>query len=222
MSSGSPEIHGDSVSLLSRVDHLVYATPDLDRGVKEIEQLLGVRATPGGQHPGRGTRNALIALGPTSYLEIIAPDPQQPTPKQPRAFGIDNLNRSKLVAWFVKGSELSRVRNDAVRLGVPYGDVMSGSRRRPDGTELSWQFTDPVVLIGGGLVPFLIDWGQSPHPSATAAKGATLVALQAEHPNPDSVRKMLRAVAIDLDVQTGPNIQLVATIECPRGRVTLR
>lgn len=222
MSSGSHKIHDDSVTLLSRVDHLVYATTDLDSGVKEIEQLLGVRATPGGQHPGRGTRNALIALGPTSYLEIIAPDPQQPTPKQPRSFGIDNLKRSKLVAWFVKGTDLNRVRNEAVRLGVPYGEVMAGSRRRPDGTELSWQFTDPVTLVGDGLVPFLIDWGHSPHPSSSAAKGATLVALHAEHPNPESVRKMLRDVAIDVEVKAGPNVELIATIECPRGRVTLR
>ena len=43
-----------SAELLPRVDHLVYATPDLDSGVEEIEKLLGVRATPGGQHPGRG------------------------------------------------------------------------------------------------------------------------------------------------------------------------
>jgi hypothetical protein len=59
-----------SASLLPRVDHLVYATPDLDRGIDEIEKLLGVRASPGGQHQGRGTRNALVALGPTAYLEI--------------------------------------------------------------------------------------------------------------------------------------------------------
>jgi Glyoxalase-like domain len=220
MSSGSQTIHDDS--LLSRVDHLVYATPDLDRGVNEIEKLLGVRATAGGQHPGRGTRNALVALGPTSYLEIIAPDPQQPPPKQPRAFGIDNLQQSKLVAWFVKANDLSRSRDEAVHLGVPYGEVMSGSRRRPDGTELSWHFTDPGSLIGDGVVPFLIDWGQSQHPATTAAQGATLVALQAEHPKPESVRKMLREVAVDLEVKAGPHVALIATIQCPRGRVTLR
>jgi len=41
------------------IDHLVYATPDLDLGIATIERLLGVRATAGGRHPGAGTRNAL-------------------------------------------------------------------------------------------------------------------------------------------------------------------
>ncbi len=54
----------DPSALLSRVDHLVYAVPDLDRGIAYIEQLLGIRATLGGRHVGRGTHNALLALGP--------------------------------------------------------------------------------------------------------------------------------------------------------------
>ncbi len=38
------------------VDHVVYATPDLERGMEEIERLTGVSPTLGGEHPGRGTR----------------------------------------------------------------------------------------------------------------------------------------------------------------------
>jgi hypothetical protein len=42
---------------LAQVDHLLYATPDLDLGVATIERLLGVHATTGGQHLGFGTRS---------------------------------------------------------------------------------------------------------------------------------------------------------------------
>src|SRR5919109_2901188 len=96
----------ESDEVLARVDHLVYATPDLQAGVDRAETLLGIRAAPGGQHPGRGTRNALVALGPTSYLEIIGPDPAQPKPSGPRRFGIDDLEAPRIVRWVVKSSQL--------------------------------------------------------------------------------------------------------------------
>src|SRR4026209_285400 len=92
--------------VLAKVDHLVYATPDLDLGVKTIESLLGVRATAGGQHPGLGTRNALIALGPSTCLETTGPDPDQPRLSQPRRFGIDDLKTPRLVGWVAKGTQL--------------------------------------------------------------------------------------------------------------------
>src|SRR4029079_8107647 len=84
---------------LAQVDHLLYATPDLDLGVAAIEKLLGVHATTGGQHLGFGTRNALLALGPLTYLEIIGPDPAQPKPAGPRRFGVDDLKAPQLIGW---------------------------------------------------------------------------------------------------------------------------
>lgn len=46
--------HYKQPELIQHVDHLVYATPDLDRGIDEIEKLLGVRATLGRNIPGEG------------------------------------------------------------------------------------------------------------------------------------------------------------------------
>jgi Glyoxalase-like domain len=208
--------------VLARVDHLVYATPDLDASVNDLEKRLGVRATTGGQHPGRGTRNALIALGPAAYLEIIGPDPAQPDPDTPRNFGIDTLKAPRLVAWAAKGTDLPRIAKDAAAEGITLGAVSPGSRRRPDGVLLTWTFTSPLTVIADGIVPFFIDWGATPHPAQSAAKGATLVALRAEHSDAARVQEILRQLGLDLTVTKGSAPQLVATIDSPRGRVELR
>jgi hypothetical protein len=206
---------------LSRVDHLVYATPDLERGIKTLEGLLGVRATPGGQHPGLGTRNALIALGPATYVEIIGPDPDQPKPEKPRRFGIDDLIAPRLLTWVAKGNDLDAIVARSRRVGISLGDVISGSRKRPDGVVLSWRYTDPSVVLADRLIPYVIDWGTSQHPAATAAPGVKLVALRAEHPDAARVQKMLDQLGLDLAVTIGPKPALIATLDSPKGRVEL-
>jgi hypothetical protein len=208
--------------VLRQVDHLVYATPDLRLGIETAERLFGVRATPGGQHPGEGTRNALIALGPTSYFEIIGPDPEQPKPERGRRFRIDEIKAPRLTTWVAKGSALEKFAADAAAHGVNLGAVISGSRKRPDGVVLSWRYTDPRTILADRLVPYFIDWGASPHPSATAAKGVTLLSLRAEHPDAGTVRKMLKEFGLDLAVTKGSNPALIATFDSPKGRVQLR
>jgi len=216
---GEPERTADAVSV---VDHLVYATPDLTVGIDAIEKLLGIRATPGGQHPGAGTRNALVALGPASYLEIIGPDPEQPHPSGPRRFGIDGLKSPRITAWAAKGQDLERLVADAARNGVNLGPVGCGSRNRPDGVLLSWRFTSPATVLSDAIVPFFIDWGKTPHPAQTAAAGATLVGLRAEHPDAQRVGEMLRKLGLDLRVTEAPAPALIATVDSPKGRVELR
>lgn len=211
-----------AADLLGRVDHLVYATPDVKVGIDRIEELAGVRATPGGQHPGRGTRNALVALGPAAYLEIIGPDPDQPTPATGRPFGIDDLTGPRLAAWAAKGTDLDKLASEAARLGVKLGHVIPGSRQRPDGVVLAWRYTDPSTVVANGLVPFFIDWGEAPHPARAAAAGLTLIELRAEHPEPERVQKILSQLRIDLPVRAGSRPALVATVSSPRGRVELR
>jgi hypothetical protein len=208
--------------ILGRVDHLVYATPDLQAGIDAIEKTVGVRATAGGQHPGLGTRNALVGLGPATYLEIIGPDPEQPKPPGPRRFGIDDLRSPRLLTWVAKGTDLESLFARARQSGIPLGVVTSGSRRRPDGVVLSWRYTDPNAVVADRLVPYFIDWGNSPHPALTAARGATLVGLRAEHPDVANVGKMLMQLGLELPVTAGPKASLIATIDGPKGRVELR
>jgi len=211
-----------SPSLLARVDHLIYTTPDLDRGIAEIELLLGVRPTLGGRHPTWGTHNAFAALGPTSYLEILAPDSEHLPSSGWRPFGLDVRGRSRLTAWAAKARGLAEFRKEAARHGVELGTVLGGSRQQSGGTLLTWQLTDLRCVVADGIVPFFIDWEQSPHPALAAPQGAILAELLAEHPDADRVSRMLRAVALDLPVAVGPAPALIAQIDCPKGRVELR
>jgi hypothetical protein len=203
------------------VDHLVYAARDLDRAVDELEHRLGVRAEPGGRHPEEGTWNALISVGPAMYLEIIAPDPGRPGRPGGRWFGLDDAAPDHLVAWAVKSPDLAQRASTGRSAGVPLGDVRRGSRRRPDGTLLSWTFTNPRTVLGDGLVPFLIDWGESSHPG-DAPRGIELLALRGEHPTPAEIVGMLRRLSVDLPVIEGPRAALVATLATQRGSVELR
>jgi hypothetical protein len=211
-----------SEALPSNVDHLVYATPDLAAGVAHVEKLLGVKAVPGGQHPGAGTRNALIGLGDQTYLEIIGPDPDQPKPAQPRRFGIDDLKAPRLITWAAKGADLDSLVKRAESNGIDLGQVQSGSRRRPDGVLLSWRLTVSPLLNGDGIVPFFIDWGTTPHPESALPKDCKLIGLHAEHPNPKQVREMLANLGLKLRVEVGSAPALIATISTPHGEVELR
>ena len=202
------------------IDHLVYATPDLDLGIDKIERLLGVRATLGGQHPGAGTRNALVSLGLGTYLEIVGPDRTQPEPEQPRWFRIDEIDAPRLVTWAARVDAIEQRSSEVRRLGL--GDIVAGSRRRGDGVLLSWHYTNPRTIVGDGIIPFLIDWGTTPHPSESAAQGASLITLRAEHPQPEPIRDVARRLGLSLQIDRGSQPALVATIASLRGEVELR
>jgi hypothetical protein len=138
------------------VDHLVYATPDLERGMREIERLIGVAPTLGGQHPGRGTRNALIALGDDSYLEIVGPDEDQVAPMGGRWLGVDAVTAPRLTTWAVRTNDIRDLRRRALECGISLGEARTGERQRADGVQLSWALTDPDPLVADGVVPFFI------------------------------------------------------------------
>lgn len=208
--------------LLTRIDHLVYSTSDLEKSVVDLETSLGVRPALGGQHPGRGTHNALFALSDRSYLEVIGPDATQAETVRPRWFQIDSLDAPRLVTWAVKEADLNELRAKAKACGIYLGPVVSGTRQRSDGSCLRWRFTDPATVVADGIVPFFIDWGDGPHPADSAPRGPVLESLRAEHPEPSVVMRALSAVSIDLPVESGPRPALIATLRIQGGLVELR
>lgn len=202
-------------------DHLVLAASDLAAAVSRFADCTGVEPAPGGSHAGLGTANYLVDLGNGGYLEIIGPDPDQPAPASPRPFGIDELTEPRVVTWAVRTDDLDALVARARDGGYDPGESRAMSRRAPDGALFEWRLTMPRFDYGNGLVPFLIDWGNSPHPTQRGLPRASLRDFHAIHPDPASVRPALAALRVELHVDIGEAVKLRALIDGAAGPLEL-
>jgi hypothetical protein len=197
------------------LDHLLLGTSDLDHGIDFVVGTTGVRAAGGGVHPGRGTRNALLSLGPGRYLEIIAPDPGQAV--QP-PMGLGRLKEPRLVGWAVHTRDLDAVAHRLQEAGIPFDGPTPGSRVRPDGATLQWR-TLRLPDDRGGLLPFFIEWGhESTHPSVDAPTGCQLAQISWTAPEPAALRSLFSRMGLEAAVEKGPE-GFQALIRGPKGEL---
>lgn len=204
------------------IDHLVYAVSDLETGMRDMEALLGVRPAIGGRHPDFGTHNALLSLGTSTYLEVIAPDPDLPTPGRGLPFGITRGQQPRMATWALGTESIHELANTALAAGIDIGTIASGSRRKPDGTLLSWQLSDPYAMPLGGAIPFLISWGETPHPARATPRAGDLIGFRIEHPEAQSVRAAVSALCVAVDIEKSDQFKLIATIKTGSGIVELK
>ncbi len=208
-------------SFPSRIDHLVYATPDLDTTIRDLSERMGVAAQQGGTHPAWGTRNAILALGTQIYLEIMGPDPDRSFSRN-RPFHIDHLEEPALATWVARSDDLQSVVEIGSQVGVELGEIQSANRRRPDGSLLAWRMTDLFANRENGMIPYFIDWGSSSHPAQSAPTGCVLKELKALHTDPARIKAMLEAFGLELHIEYGQSASLVAVMETPNGLIEIR
>ena len=202
------------------LDHIMLAAGDLDAGVADIEKKSGVRAARGGSHPGGGTQNALLSLGPERYLEIIAPDPQQSAARSPRLSQLVNLRQPLLVGWAVHTKDIEAIARRLRDAKIPADGPNAGSRVRPDGKILRWR---TLVLEDDvkGLLPFFIEWGAGTvHPSVDAPAGCKLTSFEVESQDDTRLREMFQKMGIEVTVRRGAGL-LRARIAGLRGEFEL-
>jgi hypothetical protein len=209
--SRAPEVH---------VDHLILGARDLDEGIRRFEERTGVRPMVGGEHPGRGTRNALVSLGPGLYIEILAPQPS--APDSGRVPELRALTDLAPYGWAVFVRDPDAARRRLAEAGLGLSEIQPGSRARPDGTRLQWTtFEIEKPKIAG--IPFFIRWGEgTTHPSQDSPGGCRLQRLRAVTPDGDAMRRALAALPLDVAVEAGPRAGLDITLECPKGTVRFR
>jgi len=200
------------------LDHVLLGCSNLEDGLAFVEKLTGIHAAFGGVHPGRGTQNALLSLGDRHYLEIIAPDPKQPTSPGPQQFAeLKNLSQPRLIGWAAHPGNVENYASKLRALGIGFTGPTVGSRTRPDGRTLHWK-TLNLSDNHSGVLPFFIEWSaDSIHPSMDAPSGCRLDLFAVGDPNPAALTKILQQLALDVPVERSDRPQLRARITGPRG-----
>ncbi len=203
-----------------RIDHLVWYNADLDQGRRQFAEAMDNAPLYGGEHPGEGTANAVMALGPETYLEILGRDPAQGEDRlDPEVRG---LKSSGLYHWAVGGLDLTEVAERAAKGGLTGGALVPGGRQKPDGSWLGWTCWGLRDHPFGALIPFFIDWGGSQHPAASAPLGGRLAQFAVHSPDAEQLRGIYWLLELDIDVIESPEAYVSAVLESSKGRVELR
>lgn len=202
------------------LDHVLVGIADLEAGIRQLTALTGVTLVRGGSHPGRGTQNALLSLGPHTYLELIAPvkDAALQGPMRQLA----QLHQPTPIAWAVGTHRLEaaseRLRAAGLRVSAP----QPGSRIRPDGRRLEWRTAE--IELASDLKPFLIEWSPATtHPAADSPAGCALDALAIRGPAAaiDPLRPLVAELGPAVSIAASATLDLRLTLHCPTGLVTL-
>ena len=201
-------------------DHLVYLVADLNEAVRWFSDR-GIPVSPGGRHLTRGTHNALVRLGPRSYLELLAVDPDTHI-SAPRWMGIDlPAPLPRISRWAVHAG--AKITEQARLLGS-HPEVQAGERRLPSGKTLRWRLSDPGTAPAVDVLPFLIDWGgpEAPHPTdALPEVGVELETLRLLHPDPGAVNGVLPQLGLTQKAVRAATPKIEAVLHGRLGKLTL-
>ena len=211
------------------IDHIVIGAATLEQGAEYIKRILGVDMPFGGEHLTMGTHNLLIPLGENIFLEVIAINPDIPSPSQPRWYGLDDPYVRKclaiepaLLTWVVNTGNIRTLMKGA---GVSFGKPELISR-----DNLSWYFGLPGDgrLLAGGLLPYLIEWQTEAHPANSMKdSGCRLHQMRIFHTNVSWLESKLTSIDASHCVEINSLNEnsaafMIAEIETPYGIKELR
>ena len=180
--------------MFTRIDHVMICVPDLQRGMEQYRKI-GFDIHPGGNHPGKGTHNA-IAFNTEDYVELLAiRDPAE----QQAASRVPGTTATGLAEFLAKGGGIRYVvvQSDDLaadvtamrQRGVDVSDAVDASRRTPAGNLLQWK-----AAVTGPKTPLPIFFIQHVTPLAERR------GQQAKHPN--GIQAIERAYIVTENLQS--------------------
>lgn len=139
------------------IDHIVILVRDLAQASADYARA-GFTVTPGGEHTGGATHNALIAFADGTYFELIAF--KEPNPPTQHRWGARLAQGEGLIDYAVRSSNVADDLAAIAARGLPiYGPIDMG-RVRPDGQRIAWRIGGanmPGRTEGQSALPFMIE-----------------------------------------------------------------
>lgn len=210
-----------------RVDHVSYAAEHdgLHATAERLGKLIGVTPVDGGCHPRFGTRNVILPLANSRYVEVVEVLDHPASDKAP--FGQAVRARSELgggwLGWVVRVDDITAVEQ---RLGRSSAE---GFRRSPNGDELRWRQLGVKGLIADPQLPFYVEWDAATrHPSGDGPSDVHLVGMEIAG-DPMRVREWCglpedctpSTLEFTFVAPRGTPGLLAVTFENPQGRITV-
>lgn len=205
-----------------QLDHVVYGVQDLEAAAMRMKQEFGLGSAPGGHHPGWGTGNRIVPLGPC-YIELLAAvDPSVARQNELGNTLLDAVaDGDRFLGWCVATDDIDAV---AARLDLP---VTAGTRERPDGVVLRWRSAGLERALREPSLPFFITWEipEDLHPGRAEAdhvgepRGIAWVEIGA-----DAIRlnEWLDGSELPVRVVGGPPGVLAVAIAADSGDIVIR
>jgi Glyoxalase-like domain len=207
---------------LLKLDHLTVIAPTLSEGVSHAHACLGLDVPFGSRHDYMGTHNHRLQLGDSTYLEIVALDPEGINPGRSRWFGLDDQKQirtdweegRRLRGWVANTEMIDFILSTHA---IVFGEKVLLPAAAPN-----FSFTIPKdgTLPLDGAAPSLIDHqGDTSYIAKIPDLGARLSSLTLEHPHPASVEALFHELLVDRPPKVihGPKLRYRAAIETLTG-----
>ena len=134
--------------MLKMLDHVVYVARDLAASMDDYTRQ-GFTVTPGGEHAGGVTHNALVCFADGSYLELVAFRKPDPTHRWWRHAANGGFADFAVLSDDL-AQDLTALKDLVVR------EAAEGGRTRPDGVSLRWRaafLRAPLPFVIEDLTP---------------------------------------------------------------------
>ena len=134
------------------IDHIVIAVRDLATASRNYAEM-GFTITPGGEHTGGATHNALISFGDGAYIELIAfREPDRP---QDHKWWGRLATGEGTVDFALLADDVAAEAVSLAAAGIAVDGPIDGGRLRPDGQRIAWR--NLGLAAGGAPLPFVIE-----------------------------------------------------------------